>query len=523
MALPINIEQLLHGRVVETERLEFKEGWNPQAVLHTMCAFANDVNNWGGGYTVIGIAEKKAVWEFTPKGLTASEIGKIQKELLGLSHKIKPEYFPIVEVTKYKGKDIVIIWVPGGSRRPYKAAVTLGKGAQYAYYIRRNDTTKRATATDERGLMKLANDIPFDDRVNHKATIEDLNAHLIEAFLYAVKSDLLKEVPDMTLENLCRRMNIVEGPSEHLKPKNVGLMLFSNDPQKYFPVAQIDVVQYKDEVGDDFDEKIFTGPVHEQLRAALKYIKDLVIVEYVHKVDGRAEADRFFNYPYGAIEEAVVNAVYHRSYEEREPVVVRIYPDKILVISYPGPVPPLGKANINKPIISTPRYRNRRLGDFLKELELTEGRCTGFPKIRRALKNNGSPAPVFETDNDREYFMTTLKINPRAQEMAKIITPMGGGKVIEIDSENRVVETGEKTRVETRVETRVKTGEKILQIMKENPAVTIPEIAKFTGLTVKGVEWNLKALKKKELLRRVGSTKGGHWEIVPKSTPEQPV
>jgi len=49
MALPINIHELLHGRVVETERLEFKEGWNPEATLHTMCAFANDINNWGGG------------------------------------------------------------------------------------------------------------------------------------------------------------------------------------------------------------------------------------------------------------------------------------------------------------------------------------------------------------------------------------------------------------------------------------------------------------------------------------------
>ncbi|MBF0387115.1 MAG: ATP-binding protein [Candidatus Omnitrophica bacterium] len=96
MALPINIEQLLHGRVVETERLEFKAGWNPEAVLHTMCAFANDVNNWGGGYIVIGVEENQKIWEFTPKGLTTSEIGRIQKELLSLSYMIRPEYFPIV-------------------------------------------------------------------------------------------------------------------------------------------------------------------------------------------------------------------------------------------------------------------------------------------------------------------------------------------------------------------------------------------------------------------------------------------
>lgn len=42
MALPVNIDELLHGRVVETERLEFKEGWNPEDVLHAMCAFASE-------------------------------------------------------------------------------------------------------------------------------------------------------------------------------------------------------------------------------------------------------------------------------------------------------------------------------------------------------------------------------------------------------------------------------------------------------------------------------------------------
>ena len=309
MALPINIEELLHGRVIETERLEFKAGWNPEAVLHTMCAFANDINNWGGGYIVIGIEEKRRAWEFTPQGLTVPEMGRIQKELIGLSHKIKPEYFPIVEVANYQGKDIVIIWVPGGPHRPYKAAVTLGKGAEYAYYIRRNDTTKRATVTDERQLMKLAHEVPFDDRVNHRATLKDLNVRRIEEYLYAVKSALHHEMPGLPLKDLCLRMNIAGGADEDLRPKNIGLMLFSDEPQKFFPRTTIDVVKFKDDVGDDFDEKIFSGPVHEQVRAALKYIKDLEIVEHVHKVEGRAEADRFFNYPYAAIEEALVNAV----------------------------------------------------------------------------------------------------------------------------------------------------------------------------------------------------------------------
>ena len=49
MPLPINIHELLRGKSVEWERLEFKEGWNPLGTLHTICAFANDFHNLGGG------------------------------------------------------------------------------------------------------------------------------------------------------------------------------------------------------------------------------------------------------------------------------------------------------------------------------------------------------------------------------------------------------------------------------------------------------------------------------------------
>jgi predicted HTH transcriptional regulator len=48
-ALPINVDELLKGQIVEWERLEFKKGWNPEEIIHTICAFANDINNWGGG------------------------------------------------------------------------------------------------------------------------------------------------------------------------------------------------------------------------------------------------------------------------------------------------------------------------------------------------------------------------------------------------------------------------------------------------------------------------------------------
>ncbi len=75
----------------------------------------------------------------------------------------------------------------------------------------------------------------------------------------------------------------------------------------------------------------------------------------------------------------------------------------------------------------TRRYRNRRIGEFLKELELSEGRGTGIPKILHALRSNGSPEPIFETDDDRLSFLVRLPLRPAPSESAQA-TPQVGTK-----------------------------------------------------------------------------------------------
>ena len=65
MAIPVNVEDLTNQRIVESNRIEFKKSWNPNDVIHSICAFANDVDNVGGGYIIIGIEEKTEV-RFSP-------------------------------------------------------------------------------------------------------------------------------------------------------------------------------------------------------------------------------------------------------------------------------------------------------------------------------------------------------------------------------------------------------------------------------------------------------------------------
>jgi len=59
-----------------------------------------------------------------------------------------------------------------------------------------------------------------------------------------------------------------------------------------------------------------------------------------------------------------------------------------------------------------------------------------------------------------------------------------------------------------------KTVGKILALINENSKITREKLSAKTGLTVRGVEWNLNKLKKEGALKRVGPAKGGYWKVV---------
>ena len=67
MALPINVEDLLRQRIVESNRIELKRGWNPDRIYRSICAFANDFDNIGGGYILVGIEEETSGVRYTDR------------------------------------------------------------------------------------------------------------------------------------------------------------------------------------------------------------------------------------------------------------------------------------------------------------------------------------------------------------------------------------------------------------------------------------------------------------------------
>ena len=193
----------------------------------------------------------------------------------------------------------------------------------------------------------------------------------------------------------------------------------------------------------------------------------------------------------------MVNAIYHRAYESRESVEIRISREDLVVRSFPGPDRSIQLADLKKGKAVSRRYRNRRIGEFLKELDLTEGRSTGISKIIKAMAKNGSPAPEFETDEDRSYFLIRLPVHEKAATWVEEVAKGSG---------------------ETTQDATQKTTQKIVELLREQPTLGRKELAELLGdITEDGVKYHLNKLKADGVIRRIGPDKGGHWEVVKNS------
>ena len=414
MALPINIEDLLDKRKIESNRIEFKEGWNPDKIYHTICAFATDLENTGGGYILVGVEEENGMAKRPVKGIPEEEIDKILKDMVGFDAKISPAYLCKASPEVVDGKTILVIWVPTGINRPYSVMESVvAKKSVPKFYVRSKSSTIEAKGEILDEVRELANRVPFDDRGNDAIKIDDISGVRVYEYLKTVGSKLVDEFVRKSLSEILDEMDLLVGPVENRLIKNVAAMMFCDHPEKFFPVTQVDIVHFPEGSIENPDLMIevpkIVGPVPNIINETLSYLRTNVIKQRITKPADTEKAIKAFNYPYQAFEEAVVNALYHRDYREREPVEITIEPTHIEILSYAGPDRSISAEAIREAKkLKARRYRNRRLGDFLKELDLTEGRATGIPTIQRNLKLNGNKPAVIETDDDRTYFLITI-------------------------------------------------------------------------------------------------------------------
>ena len=410
--LPINVDNLLHQRAVESARVEFKASWDEKTtgpqVVQTICAFANDYQNLNGGYVVIGVREVEGTPEAPPVGLAPATADVAARWLRGRCKAMRPAYDPVLSKEWIGDRLVLVVWASASAERPHQAP----RGPRdWRYWIRIGSETVAAEARQLENLLEQTSHTPWDDRPAMMANISDLRTSKVQEYLHDVGSGLADNVDSA---ETYRRMQITTRVNEHEVPRNVGLLFFSESPDQWFRGARIEVVRFAGDAARRVqDERIFRGALPDQVRNCLLYLESLSQA-HLEKPHHQSQVRGWVSYPHDALREAIVNAVYHRSYRPDvvEPTKVFLHPDRMEIISYPGPVPGIDLAQLNDGNVPPLPARNRRIGEFLKELKLAEGRLTGLPLIRSAMAGNGSPRPRFDFDEGRSYFRVTLPAHP---------------------------------------------------------------------------------------------------------------
>lgn len=503
MAIPINIEDLLNKRKVESNRIEFKAGWNPPSIYHTICAFANDLDNLGGGYILVGVEEENGTAKRPVKGLHIEQLDKIQKEMVSFNNLIEPFYAPRISVEDVDGRYILVIWAPSGTERPYTVPENVtAKLKKPVFYVRYGTSSIEAKDELLDQLREMSAKVPFDDRGNENISYDDISLVQVRDYLVNVGSKLSQNVGREPIEDLLSNMNLLTGPVERRCIKNVAAMMFCEHLDKFFPYSQVEIVFFPEgrERNPDnmIEAPVIKGTVPFMIKSTLDYLKTIVVKERIIKVPDKQEPIKFFNYPYAALEESVTNALYHRDYRLYEPVEITIEPDRVSILSHSGPDRSISQEAIKQAkSLRSRRYKNRRLGDFLKELGLAEGRATGIPTIQSALEANGSPRAVIETDDDRTFFLIDIPCHPafigERIELNAVKDPL--------NAVNDILKNLNPILID------------IYYVIKDNPIGTVKEYAKLLGINERMIRYYIDTLKDKGLIKRKGR-RNGYWIVL---------
>ena len=153
-------------------------------------------------------------------------------------------------------------------------------------------------------------------------------------------------------------------------------------------------------------------------------------------------------------------------------------------------------------MLKSRRYRNRRLGDFLKELDLTEGRSTGVPTIQTKLAENGSPRAIFETTDDRLTFLVTIPVHEGCRESSETNSNSSETDILGSETKTKSSERSSETK------------DLIIDIIKQDPHITAAEIAMQLNMSSRGVEKQIRKLRELGKIKRTGGRFGGYWEIL---------
>jgi predicted HTH transcriptional regulator len=177
-----------------------------------------------------------------------------------------------------------------------------------------------------------------------------------------------------------------------------------------------------------------------------------------------------------ALKEAIINAIVHNDYSRNAVPTVEIFSDRITITSYGGLPEGLSRESFFA-CCSMPR--NRELMRVFRDVGLVEQLGSGMSRILNAY--------------DRSVFTF-------AGDFLIVTFPFAEGFDVAINDNDGTNGTNLGTN-------------EILKAFSANPSITLDRVAQEIGLSRRTIAREVDILKMSGQLKRVGSTRSGHWEV----------
>ena len=464
----------------ETERVEFKRSFDREAI-ETLCAFANT----GGGTVRVGVDNAGRV--------AGVSLGRESTREWANQIKLStsPAIVPDIEVRTVRGRTVVDISVP---EFPIKPVACRGR-----YYKRVGNANHVMTIREAADCHLRTFSRSWDYYLDERHGLDAISVPKVQAFIDSANRHRDTPIADPPLAVLSKFELLREG-----RITNGCRLLFVAQPtaDTTIEMGRFETeTLVKDSARSQSD--LFTQ-VEEVLAFVRKHISKRITIT------GQPQRLEEWEYPQDALREVVLNAVVHRDYTCASDTIVKIFNDRISVYN-PGALPPglTIQRLLSGSYVSTPR--NRQIAEMFKEAGWIEKYGSGIKRVREALRASSGREPVFE-ELGEGFMVTVFAATP--QKTPHMSTQDSRHQGVQLSSTTHVVDNVADNVVDSVVELSDRLDDQIVSLIHRNQRVSASAIAKATGVTPRTIQRRMTSLQERNVIRRIGPDKGGHWETV---------
>lgn len=456
------------SQLYENGNLEFKETIPEESLKYTktVVAFANA----HGGLIVFGIRDSDHAVLGIPDDTLFVSMDRIAN---AISDSIDPLPDFSLSVAQEEGRNLIVVEVQGGSRRPYHIKAL---GFENGTFMRVGGTTRLADKETVTEWYFEGRNESWDSKEYGQHEISDSEM----SFFNRITGNTITD-------SMMRSWNLVHEHNSKSIASNAFALL--SGFYKGAPLVHCAAFRGK-EKGEFLDKRILEGSLLDVYDQAVRFLKSNTRMTARIVGQLRVETPEI---PDSVIRELVVNAVVHRSYISYQASYIAIYSDRIEVLT-PGGLP--GGLTVDKVKQGFSKIRNRAISRVFMLLNLMDSYGMGIPAMIQDLKRNGLREPLVEDLGD--YLKITVYRHV----------------IYDYDCSNNCLSV---TESKSEYMKDMDYGKTILKIVMSNPEITAAQLSQKMGLSLSTIKREIAKLQKAGTLVRVGNNRRGAWNVIGKA------